>query len=146
MPIELGVWRIDQGLSTVPHQGMDDEKRLEELLEGDISLVGPHLMVIGRQVLTSFGKLVDLLAIDADGTLSVIELKRNMTPREVVGQVLDYGSWVRGLKSEDIARIWDDYQRRLKGNGERTPFDAAFCRRFDLDEVPDELNSEHELV
>jgi hypothetical protein len=146
MPIELGVWRIDERLSAVPHQGMDNEKRLEDLLEHDIRLVGPHLMVIGRQVATSFGKWVDLLAIDADGKLSVIELKRNMTPREVVAQVLDYGSWVTGLQAEDIARIWDEYQRRKRGDGERVPFDAAFCQRFNLDEVPDELNSEHELI
>jgi RecB family endonuclease NucS len=40
-------------------------------------------MVIGRQVPTSYGKRIDLLAIDAGGDLHAIELKRDRTPREV---------------------------------------------------------------
>ena len=40
---------------------------------------------------------IDLLAIDADGNLHVLELKRDKTPRDVVAQVLDYGSWVTTL-------------------------------------------------
>jgi hypothetical protein len=29
-----------------------------------------------------------------EGRIHVIELKRDRTPREVVAQILDYGSWV----------------------------------------------------
>lgn len=54
-------------------------------------------MVVGRQVTTAFGKLIDLLAVDAEGNLTVVELKRDRTPREVVAQVLDYASWVEVL-------------------------------------------------
>jgi RecB family endonuclease NucS len=54
--------------------------------------VGEPLLIIGRQVATSSGKVIDLLAADADGVLHVLELKKDKTPREVVAQVLDYGS------------------------------------------------------
>ena len=50
------------------------------------------------------GGRVDVLAIDGDGNLAVIELKRNRTPREVVAQILDYGLWVRHLTTEEIAQ------------------------------------------
>jgi hypothetical protein len=39
MPIELGVWRLGEEASSLPHQGMDDERRLEQLLEKDIGII-----------------------------------------------------------------------------------------------------------
>lgn len=146
MPIELGIWRVDDNLAAVPHQAMENERRLEELLEKDISVIAPNLMVIGRQVQTTFGKFVDLLAIDIAGNLAVIELKRDQTPREVIAQALDYGSWVRHLGSEDIAGIWQRYVEKYRPAEKGTPLDAAFCQRFMLKAMPEELNSEHELI
>ena len=46
-----------------------------------------------------------LLAVDAGGDLYAIELNRDRTPREVVAQVLDYGSWVKDLGHEDISAL-----------------------------------------
>lgn len=44
-----------------------------------------------------------------DGVLHVLELKKDKTPREVVAQVLDYGSWVRSLAHEDVLRLFAGY-------------------------------------
>ncbi|MDP9486204.1 MAG: hypothetical protein M3Q49_10565 [Actinomycetota bacterium] len=46
-------------------------------------------MVVGRQVSTAFSEFVDLLTVDNEGYLTIVELKRDKTPREVVAQVLD---------------------------------------------------------
>ncbi|WP_162996072.1 hypothetical protein [Acidovorax sp. 1608163] len=146
MPVELGVWRVDQGLQAVLHQPMANEKRLEDLIEANIAVVAPHLMVIGRQVQTSYGKYVDLLAIDRAGNLAIIELKRDMTPRDVVAQVLDYGSWVIGLQSDQIASIWGNYVEKYRPSDKGMSLDQAFCKRFGLKEMLDELNTEHELI
>jgi len=83
MPLELGVWRIDGGLKPIDVSSLGLESRLEDILHQDISIASPNWMVIGRQVLTDFGKKVDLLAIDPDGQLVVLELKRDKTYRDI---------------------------------------------------------------
>ena len=91
MPVEFGIWRIDGGLRRVPFIKLGDECRLEDILVRDVSVLGLDVMVVGRQVATSYGKRIDLLAIDARGDLYAIELKRDRTPREVVAQLLAAG-------------------------------------------------------
>ncbi len=87
------MWRIDGDTpKRLQAATLPSEATLESYLEGDPSLLGDRLLVIGRQVRTPHGKLIDLLAIDAEGNLHVLELKREKTPRDVVAQVLDPGS------------------------------------------------------
>src|SRR5699024_7131206 len=103
MPVEMGIWRIDgEGPRRLTASRLPSEATLENFLEQDPALLGTKLLVIGRQVRTPYGKFLDLLAIDADGNLHVLELKRDRTPREVVAQVLDYGSWVSTLGRDEI--------------------------------------------
>ena len=72
MPVEIGVWRIDSRLNHVAPVAMSLESRLEDILEEDVSIASPDWMVIGRQVPTSFGKRIDLLAINSQGDLIVL--------------------------------------------------------------------------
>lgn len=148
MPIEVGIWKLGIGSATerVQFSPMKAEGRLEDILDGDISILDQRLLVIGRQVGTAYGKFIDLLAMDADGKLVVIELKRDRTPREVVAQLLDYGSWVRTLEDEDIAAIFDAYLSKYHPNHVGTGLDQAFCERFGVNEMPESLNEGHELV
>lgn len=83
MPIKVGLWKLGNRLQPVEFTRMDSENRLESVLADDITVVDPGLLLIGRQVPTAFGKFIDLLAVDSDGSLVVIELKRDRTPREV---------------------------------------------------------------
>lgn len=145
MPLELGIWRIDDGLEEVQASTMDQEARLEDILAKDISIASPNWMIIGRQVHTEFGGYIDLLAIDRDGNLIVVELKKHMTPREVVAQLLDYASWVRELKAEKVSRIFEEYQEKYIKNG-AVSLDEAFCARFKVSKLPDTINEDHELV
>jgi hypothetical protein len=146
VPIELGLWRIDASLRKVELSGFDLEERLEEILNSDISMVSPHWMVIGRQIRTAYDKFVDLLCIDRDGNLVVLELKRKSMEREIIAQVLDYGSWVGTLKQEDIVRIFDAYKKKYFPSQSAVPIDKAFCAHFAAKEMPEELNESHELV
>ena len=65
LPVEFGIWRIDGGLRTVPFIKLGDESRLEDILLRDVSVLALDVMVVGRQVATSYGKRIDFLAIGA---------------------------------------------------------------------------------
>ncbi len=145
MPLELGVWRIDQGLRAVDFAPLDIESRLEQILDENIAVASPNWLVIGRQVRTDHGMFVDLLAVDPDANLVVLELKRDKTYRDIIAQLLDYGSWVRELKDDRIAQIFTDYQKRWHPDHQVVSIDEAFKTKFGL-EMPDELNPAHELV
>lgn len=142
MPLEIGLWRVDGKPVKVGTSKMPRESRLEELLETDPGILGLPVLLIGRQVPTAHGKFIDLLGIDAEGALHVLELKRDRTPRDVVAQVLDYGSWVRNLTNEEIRAIYDDYARRRGHSGE---FDQAFAEWFGTN-PPESLNTGHTLT
>jgi hypothetical protein len=147
MPLELGVWRIEgKGCKRVDASHLDGESKLEDLLDADITIASPNWMVIGRQVQTDYGGYIDLLAIDRDGNLVVIELKRNMTPRDVVGQVIDYASWVKKLKNDDISRLFQNYLTKYHPDRKGQSLDEAFCKRFQVRDMPEALNEDHEMV
>jgi len=146
MPLEVGLWRIDSKLQRVNFTPLDQESRLQELLDQDISIASPDWMVIGREVPTAWRQRIDLLAIDGEGNLIVIELKRDRTPREVVAQVLEYGSWVQTLRTDDIARIFNQYVDRFQPQWGDISIDRKFQEWFNKPEMPDELNQSHQLV
>lgn len=146
MPLELGVWRIDKGVVQLQATGLNLESRLEDILDGNIGIANPGWLVIGRQIDTGFGSRLDLLAIDEVGNLIVLELKRDQTPREVIAQVLEYGAWVSKVRAEDIAQIYARYVARYHPERGSQSFDDAFRQRFQLKEVPEELNQSHQLA
>jgi hypothetical protein len=137
MPIEFAMWRLDPEPIRLNPSRIADETALEQFLDADISLLGLDVVVIGRQVITSFGSRVDLLAIDRDAALHVIELKRDKTPRDVIAQALDYGSWVRTLSHDEIADICLQHRNRH--------LEEVFADRFGAT-LPDVINQEHHLV
>lgn len=141
MPVEFGLWRLEGNKpQPINSTSMVNERRLEDVLVENIDVLGLFVMLVGRQIPTDTGGYIDLLAIDAEGTVYVIELKRNRTPRDVVAQLLDYASWVRGLAYEDIKEIHDRYA--VPGEAS---FEESFADAFG--ESPGEtINEQHRLV
>ncbi len=106
----IRLWKIeDAGLREVSKSKLDLEERLEDWIETDISIISSQLLVIGRQVETSYGGYIDILCIDENGDLVIIELKRDKTPREITAQVLDYASWVKNLTADQVQEIARTY-------------------------------------
>jgi hypothetical protein len=139
MPIEMALWRVESKPVRLQPLGMPTEERLEELIEQDPSILGDPLMIIGRQVRTDFGGRIDLLAIDGEGNLHVLELKKDRTPRDVVAQALDYGLWVKDLSNDDVRRLFGEYGKALGS------FDEAFESTFGF-APPEDINATHHLT
>ncbi|OBA44375.1 hypothetical protein A5789_09355 [Nocardia sp. 852002-51101_SCH5132738] len=118
---------------------MESEERLENIIESRVDILGlGDLLVVGRQVVTEFGKRIDLLAIDGQGDLYVIELKKDKTPRDVVAQALEYGYWIQNLSFEAISDLFSTHH-------DGRDFESAFTEHFESD-VPDAVNTTHHLV
>ncbi len=122
MTLEVKLWKVDdERLTAVESERLDFEDRLEDWLCEDIGVLSHDLLVIGRQI-HQYGGVLDLLAVDREGNLVVIELKRDRTPRDVVAQALDYASWVKRLGREDV----EGYTQEHLGK----PFAEAFQSAF----------------
>jgi hypothetical protein len=140
VPVNFGLWRVDgQAVEQVPSSTIASEERLVGIIEARVDILGlGSLFQIGRQVITDFGKRIDLLGMDAEGDLYVIELKKDRTPREVVAQALEYGFWVQNLSFESIRELYSQHH-----HGE--DFDSAFTSHFESD-LPEAINTGHRLV
>ncbi len=122
MGTSIKCWLVSQ--DTPPREaklGVPDlEEHLEDWIEERVELVDPSLLIIGRQV-----ENIDLLAIDDEGQLVVIELKRDQLPRLVLAQALDYASMVAEWMPEKVIAIANEYLSK----SEQSIHDA-FEKRF----------------
>lgn len=139
MPIRHAIWKVGTKPEPLAEVSLGKEALLEQMITEDHSILSDRWFLIGRQVRTTHGGYIDLLALNQDGQLIVIELKRDMTPREVVAQALDYASWVQDLKADDIASIYS----RFSGGGS---LGDAFRQRFGLALDEEQLNGTHQIV
>ena len=145
MASEVSIWRIEDDLAeAVKLSEIDQEKRLQEILAKNISILDRQIMVIGREVPVGNSGRIDILAIDPDGSLVVIELKRGRTPRDVVAQALDYGSLISDWAAEEVQGAFIDFQKRYLGKSNPLLVDDALKLEFGF--APEELNESHRLV
>jgi len=138
MAVKMSLWQVNgQTLGEVQSTRLDLEQRLEEWLAKDPSLTGMNVLLIGRQVQSSFGGRIDLLGMDEEGNLVIFELKRDKTPRDIVAQTLDYASWVQDLSYEEVEEIAREFLDK--------PLREAFEEHFE-NPLPDQVNESHSLV
>lgn len=140
MALSQIVWSLDSQQPLQPAE-LVDERELEDLLEKHIELLNPGWLVIGRQVATQAGKRIDLLCMDQDGDLIVVELKRNLTPREVTAQVIDYAASVSAFTPASAADLYLDYAKTYLQREEN--LDAAFRRKYGVPLDEESLNQQN---
>ena len=138
MPIRTALWTTGSPPKPLADGQLVSEQQLEQMIVDAPSLLSDDWLLVGRQEKTGTGGRIDLLAVEPDGALVLIELKRDQTPREVVAQALDYAGWVEQL---DRAAVEAGYAKFQGGD-----LAADFARKFGqpLDEVT--LNGRHQIV
>ncbi|MEX8546668.1 MAG: hypothetical protein V5804_03620 [Mucilaginibacter sp.] len=139
---QIKLWEVQGNtVKQVNKQPLDFENRLEKWLIQDISILSPNLAVIGSQVITPFGKKIDILAINSLGEIVIVELKRDKTYREVVAQALDYATWIKDLVYDDLNTILNKYGKTdIKDIGD------FFSETFNKDAEEVEFNSDHKML
>jgi hypothetical protein len=116
---------------------LPQEANLESWLENSPwAITQEPLLIIGRQASAqaeSDRLFPDLLAVDKDGNLVIIELKKGRTPREVVAQLLEYAAWAKELSNEDVVELGIRYLNQVSSFAE---FQQLFLETFELEEFP----------
>lgn len=144
MPINQTIWQISGKVEQIKESKLDNENELESVLQSNIEILNENWLVIGRQVQTRFNKYIDLLAIDANGSIIILELKKDKTYRDVVGQAIDYASWVKTLSSDDIADIFETFDSKYLKS--KQSLDQAFFNKFRIKLDEELLNSSHQMI
>lgn len=139
MPIRTALWKVGPQPQPLTESSLSSEQLLEDMIVTTPRILSDEWMLIGRQEYTDSGGRIDLLAIAPDGSLVLIELKRDRTPREVVAQALDYAVWVEKLPAIEIAAIYD---RFAPGKSLADDFRSRFGQELD----EDGLNKSHEII
>jgi len=104
-----------------PFEQMHSEEDLHQFLEAEPSLIARGIVegdplptvVVASHLNLERGEL-DLLLLDAEGEITVAELKRGRTAREVVGQVLDYAAQVERLGLHGLAEYGVDWESAVE--------------------------------
>lgn len=139
MPIKHAIWKVGDKPTSLSICRLPSEQKLEEMIVSDPGILSNEWMLIGRQETTDFGGRIDLLAMAPDGSLILIELKRDRTPREIVAQSLDYASWVETLTADRISKIFNRFS-------EGKNLDEAFKSRFGVKLDEETINQSHQII
>lgn len=139
MPINQALWSVGELPVALPAATLPSEQLLERMIVKSPEIISSDIMIIGQQENTGLGGRIDLLAVYPDGSLALIEIKRDRTPREVVAQALDYASWVEQLTSNKLVQM---YERYSNGSSLNADFEKRFGRELD----EETLNHFHQII
>ena len=106
MATEIKTWEIIDGKlnsidTTLAENNRKETEHLENWIKTKPEILGKDILIIGEQVYTKSGPL-DFIAIDNNGNIVIVELKRDKLARVVLAQAIDYAS---DLSSWDIDKL-----------------------------------------
>jgi RecB family endonuclease NucS len=71
MLIQNPIWKAGATPETLTVSKLATEKDLEDMITARPEMISSGWLLVGRQVRTSFGGIIDLLAITPDGSLAL---------------------------------------------------------------------------
>lgn len=93
--------------------GLRERFDIQEWVADNPDILDDGLLIVGKEF-SDFDRTnerLDLLAVDTDGKLVIIELKRDDTGADVHWQASKYASYLSKASGEEIARILADYEK-----------------------------------
>lgn len=91
------------------------ESEIEDLMWADLeAFMGEALFPVRRQATIGDGLKPDIIALDRDGHVVVIEIKRDIE-RKQLAQCLEYAGWARSANLDELAGLYPDGESEFFG-------------------------------
>ena len=91
--------------------GFQERRGIQEWIVANPVILGEDLLIIGKEF-SGFDRTnerLDLLAVDSDGLLVVIELKRDDTGADAHWQAIKYASYLHRSSADNIVKMTAEY-------------------------------------
>lgn len=82
---------------------------IQEWIAGTPEILGEPLIIISKELILPSGRRLDLLAVDKDGALVVIELKRDNSGSDAEWQAIKYASYCSSFSHDEIYKHFAEY-------------------------------------
>lgn len=82
---------------------------IQEWIAGTPEILGEPLLIISKELILPSGRRLDLLAMDKEGALVVIELKRDNSGADVEWQAIKYASYCSSFSYDEIYKHFAEY-------------------------------------
>ena len=122
--------------------GLRERTDIQEWVAAHPDILGGDLLIIAKEFsgFDSTSERLDLLAVDSQGTLVVIELKRDDSGADAYWQAVKYASYLRHANVDTIAEMLADYAGISKEDaGDR------LLKHLDADDF-ESLNREQRII
>ena len=93
--------------------GLRERQDIQEWVAANPTILGADLLIIGKEF-SDFDRTnerLDLLAVDADGKLVIIELKRDDSGADVHWQAIKYASYFARVTATDIINLFSSHAK-----------------------------------
>jgi hypothetical protein len=107
---------------------------IQEWIDGTPEILGEALLIIGKELILPSGKRLDLLAVDKQGALVVIELKRDDSGTDVEWQAIKYASYCSSFSQDEIYKLFAKYLGTDADDGQVKIEEFINCEPEDLNE------------
>ena len=100
--------------------GLQERRDIQEWIVANPVILGEDLLIIGKEF-SGFDRTnerLDLLAVDSDGMLVVIELKRDDTGADAHWQAIKYASYLHRSSADNIVKMTADHHNLSRNDAE----------------------------
>ena len=126
--------------TTFQNEKLKERYDIQEWIEKNPEIIEQNLLVIGKEVPLPSDIRLDLLAIDKNSNLVIIELKRDISGRNVEWQAIKYASYCSNFSISDIFRQYAEFLGTDEDEAERKIEEFIDAENFE------ELNKNQRLI
>ena len=112
---------------------------IQEWIASTPAILGEPLLIISKELILPSGRRLDLLAVDKEGALVVIELKRDNSGSDVEWQAIKYASYCSSFSHGEIYKHFAEYLSTDDDDAQVRIEDFINCE-------PEDLNLQQRII